>query len=1570
MFRRGRKDAKSPGDPRPGDPSRVNAFRSPGDGAYTVVVREGSSLAIAYAAYEQYRQHGDVASLQRAVTASTEAIGSTSDDPLVIAQVHALRCMVFGQAYGLSGQRELLDHAVDSGRQALSLRGPSDPYYPETVARLADVFGTWWEKVQDPDALTAAERLLRDAARTWPDRHPEIHASLSQVLASQAMWLTHDVATLNAAVEAGRTALRLTTPGTPEYATRQSILGRSLMARCTRSTDPLGDIDGAVELFRAALATVPPDGKMHDTLAGYIDSAADIRAAMAGAVGATPASGPAPVPPGEGGTGDVRPAPQVIIDLAEDGAGAMSTVAVSTIAEGQSRAVEDGPVPLAWPLDSDALEDLRWYLEDYLDAPYGVYEDRGAYVEAALARWGQAVFSAVFGTAAAREAYTRMRDDGNLELVFRSSSPALLGLPWELILDSARLRPLALDIAGVSRSLPGAADAGQAVAAPGQRLRVLVVISRPGGPDDVGYRMIARPLLERLAPVRGTVELVVLRPPTLEALRAELSAAKSAGSPYQVVHFDGHGAFLGRRDAADGEGTLVFEHPAGGADHVTAATLAAVLAQVSVPVVVLNACQSGAVGKELEAAVATRLLREGVASVVAMAYTVNAVAAAEFMAAFYEALFAGGTVTAAVTAGRRQMSDRPERPSPKGRLPLADWLVPVHYLRRDVRFPQATVSRPADSPSLSSALEAMSVPAGEPAAGDLGPAAGVFIGRDALFYEVEEATRRGKVVILTGPGGVGKTELAKAFGRWWRDTGGVGSSEWVLWHSFETGAGSSGMAGIIDEIGLRICGTGFALLDKPGRRAAVLRELTEHRMLLIWDNFESVRSMPDPSRAAPPLDDEASGELRAFLADLAADSASSVLITSRAPEDWLGQYPKVTVGGLARHEANEYADALLALHPAASERRSGRGFADLMRWLDGNPLCMRLVLPRLATTDPEDLLASLSGRAPFGIDEDIESGGLWACIAYSYERLSPRAQRLLPVLSLFHGVADYLLLALTAMFPTMPPRFAGPFEEWQAVLDEAVNVGLLAKADNIRYRLHPALPAYLTAVWRAEDPAGYEAERDAAAAALTGMFAGMFSQLNKSMGADPALEQEVIGRQQPTLSSLLRYALDHARWFDALQLYEALVRHWDYRGLSAEADALASQIRAAIEATEGTSLEPESPAGALYLTALNRLNRLGDGSAADAADAAHRADGPNAADAADGDRRTAIAEQLIRSHPELREFWDAVQEVEAARREGRPGDFETWSRKAVVLAERSGEDQLRILTYDNLGRFLANRKEGDDAEEAADLLRKSLAIKEGGRDSLATAQAHHQLAALAYNSNDLDDAERHARASHALNQRGGYRQGLEADYRLLGAIARQRGRLDQAEEWLRRSLVISGELGHRHAMAETYAELGLAASEGRRPGEATKWGLQALAIYEELADRAGRAQACDRLALIASEQGQLGEALMWVITAAALFGEFTHPATAASRIFLTNHVDLQGITALEDCWRVVTGTATPAPIRSYFEARAATRENRKAVAALRKQAEATASLADMREFTLRDLRRAVEENRATRQPPG
>lgn len=62
---------------------------------------------------------------------------------------------------------------------------------------------------------------------------------------------------------------------------------------------------------------------------------------------------------------------RLVVDLTGDGLAGILWVLETGLAEEVSRG------PLAWPLDADALEDLRWYLEDYLLAPFGVWEDRG-----------------------------------------------------------------------------------------------------------------------------------------------------------------------------------------------------------------------------------------------------------------------------------------------------------------------------------------------------------------------------------------------------------------------------------------------------------------------------------------------------------------------------------------------------------------------------------------------------------------------------------------------------------------------------------------------------------------------------------------------------------------------------------------------------------------------------------------------------------------------------------------------------------------------------------------------------------------------------------------------------------------------------------------------------------------------------------------------------------------------------------------------------------------------------------------------------------------------------------------
>ncbi|MFI1971934.1 CHAT domain-containing tetratricopeptide repeat protein [Streptomyces cinnamoneus] len=1187
---------------------------------------------------------------------------------------------------------------------------------------------------------------------------------------------------------------------------------------------------------------------------------------------------------------------RLLVDL--DATGRAS---VSTWLDGELPAPAGEPVVLNWPLDSDDLEDLRWYLEDYLRAPFGVYEDRGCRIADRLPSWGRVMFTALFGSGPARDAYVRVRTrathPGSAEIVLRSSAPAWLGLPWELLCDPRLPTPLALDGMGLSRALP--AHLGEAFEVGGHRLRVLMVISRPDGAHDVGYRMIARPLLRRLEAVRGRVDVEVLRPPTLEALVERLREAREAGTPFQIVHFDGHGTLAE-------EGVLVFEKPGGGADHVPAGRIARVLADARVPVVVLNACQSGAVGKQLEAAVATRLLAGGASAVVAMAYSVYAVAAAEFVTAFYERLFVGDTIGEAVRAGRAQMARRPERPSPKGELPLADWAIPVHYLRREVRFPELRAEPTAarSGLSLEDALDRLRE-RGPGAADDPLSPEGEFVGRDGLFHTLETAARARRVVVLHGPGGTGKTELAKAFGRWWRDTGGVERPEWVIWHSFEPGVASFGLDGVVAQIGLRVFGADFARQPPDVRRELVRDLLREHRLLMVWDNFESVASMPDPAAATPPLDDTGRGELKDFLAEVAAGGRSVILVTSRTPEHWLGDLRRVAVGGLSPDEAVEYADHVLRPFPAAAPRRADRAFAELLEWLHGHPLSMRLILPHLDTTDAGALLAGLRGGAalpaPPGGDRTTS---LPASISYSLAHLDPVQRRLLAAVSLFHGVADAILLNIFSGREQVPHRFRGvDTNGWTAVLDRAAQLGLLTELDWGLYGIHPALPSYLASQWQADDPDGYESQRAQAERALLAAWINYAEALRKATRSATAKHSyHIINLHRSAMGHFLGYALDNRLWAHARLIIQPLLLYWHHNGLPEEADAWTDRSRLALEDPDGTPPPLGDHAGDLWLALMSaQAGRMQLADRFDAAEAAY-----------------ADILRMLQSHPDPPRPRLATVYSElgrAAQRQGRWDEAERWFSASLAVWRELDDREGAARSYHRLGDVAMARSHWDEAERC---FRQSLLLEEEGGEAHHAATLCGALGRVADARGRWDEAEHWFRRYLAIATDLRDNHATADACRQIGTFEQGRGRWEEAGPWLQRTLALQRDMNERPGVALTCGQLGLGAHAMGRLDEAEQWYVQALAIVEALEDRPGMSRTYGQLGLLAENRGKAGEALEWTVRSLTLSGRLPQPGNPRIRVLARLTTKL-GIEALERCWQRVSGARLPAAVREQIE---------------------------------------------------
>ena len=101
------------------------------------------------------------------------------------------------------------------------------------------------------------------------------------------------------------------------------------------------------------------------------------------------------------------------------------------------------PDPMTAVLGSTTLTlgaELAWYLEHYLDYPFGANEQRRDRVLQALADWGRRAFELLFGQGQARDYYrdaTRDEGHGKLQLVVASDDARVLSWPWEALHDPA-----------------------------------------------------------------------------------------------------------------------------------------------------------------------------------------------------------------------------------------------------------------------------------------------------------------------------------------------------------------------------------------------------------------------------------------------------------------------------------------------------------------------------------------------------------------------------------------------------------------------------------------------------------------------------------------------------------------------------------------------------------------------------------------------------------------------------------------------------------------------------------------------------------------------------------------------------------------------------------------------------------------------------------------------------------------------------------------------------------------------------------------------------------------------------
>ncbi|MBD2299509.1 tetratricopeptide repeat protein [Nostoc sp. FACHB-190] len=1206
----------------------------------------------------------------------------------------------------------------------------------------------------------------------------------------------------------------------------------------------------------------------------------------------------------------------------------------------QSAPRSASPVTFEHPFNEQTLTELRWYLEEYLPFPYGIFPEQAQKIEQKFQAWGQQLFELVFPrTTKAWDFFQEATREGldKCEINISSDDPKVLNLPWEL-LYTPDYQFLAPSLRGMYRSLNGYAVRSPLQELPQDKLNILLLVSRPYGEKDVALKTIARPLLEALKPIQKYVNLKVLRPPSFETFEQELNAHKGF---YHIVHFDGHGDFdenstgFQHSYGSKGQGVLVFENTDGSPQIITAAQIAQSLNDCRVPIFVLNACKSAQEGDGSFSSVATRLVSLGTKGVVAMAYNVQAEAAKHFIGRFYQQLVTGTDVSNAVAAARRQVINQRLRPSPKGDLPLADWMVPVLY-QQETYTPFTKVNHQTeDFTDIDDFLaEPISNLFGFPEQGRYG-----FIGRDYDILRLERAFRQNNIVLLQGMGGVGKTELTTGFSQWLDETQG---RKQIFFTSFESGAS---LSRVINEVGRVVWGDKFSQYDAAQQQRAVLKYLQSQPCLLIWDNFEPVNGFPTGNE--PLLSAEERNNLKQFLKELQGGK-SWVLITSRRAEPWLDcGYSLINLQGLSQADAQELAAKILQT-VGVGRKDLPAEYLELLKLLGGHPLSLRVVLPHLKTQTPTQLIEALRlGLDTFrGQEEEGREKSLTVSLDYSFAKLSESTRQHLPFLALFCDRADADWLH---DFSESPDSYYGQIyravfgenlqkADWLKLLNEAAAAGIVEYMFcETLYKIHPALPWYLRQQLNkiASQEVINELEKK-----LLIFYADLANYYHNKLISKAEVATFVLRVEEPNLLQNLRLAEQQQKWayaqwiLQALgEVYQRLGRKPELRSLGQRAlkqigihlaDAKAKgkdafdfwmylRVNEANEALQSASL---GEARKVYQEILDELIAINDFSVNAKIAVVYHQLGIVAQHQRQFDLAVDYYNKALKIHEYTGDLYSAAREYHhlgIVAQEQRQFDLAVdYYNKALKIHEDAGDLYSAAREYHNLGVVAEEQRQ---FEVAVDYYNKALKIHKDAGDLYSAASNYHHLGIVAQEQRQFDVAVNYYIKALKIKEDAGDLYSAASDYHQLGMVAQEQRQFEVAVDYYNKVLKIKENAGDLYSAAREYHHLGIVAQEQRQFDLAINYYQKAYKVFEQFRDWYWASATLGKWGRVLEAQENYSQALQIYIHALAIDLEHNKDWIGYCINDLARMLQQLGESQFQAIWREATGEKCAGEVR-------------------------------------------------------
>jgi len=1152
------------------------------------------------------------------------------------------------------------------------------------------------------------------------------------------------------------------------------------------------------------------------------------------------------------------------------------------------------PITIKNPFSEKQEQALGWYFEEFLRFPF-TKEVEFEQAAASVRQYGEDLFEQVFGQRRVFAEYSNAIQSADLQIEIIGSS-TFHQWHWEALKEPESPQALALHHPIIRKPVgyPPPMVAGKE----SPTLNVLLVVARPDGKNDVGYRTISQPLVEAVQNANLPVKIDILRPSTVRALHEHLenTTARRGKGYYHLIHFDVHGAVLdyealekghemerfvyqsryGRDDLEKFDGHKAFLFLTGEtenqSDYVEASELANLLTHHGIPIMVLNACQS-AKTIDTETSLASHLMQTGAQTVLAMAYSVTVSAAKLFMQTLYAKLFEQHAFATAIHLARLELhNDKTRKAYFNQQIDLEDWLLPVVYQRQTVSLPLREFTEKEETVHWENEAQRY-----EPPETQYG-----FVGRDLDVLEIENRLlSQSNLLLIQGMGGAGKTTLLHHLGAWWQTTHFV---EQVFYFGYDEKAWTRQqiMAAIAQQLfGESYYQRRFQPLSERAQQRMLVKRLRAERHLLILDNLESITGAHLAIQHTLPQDEQQN--LQSLLKDLV-KGKSLILFGSRSDEAWLAKgtfsHNVYSLSGLDSEAASQLADKILAYHHVSYYREKEQHREDLrklLKLLAGYPLALEVVLANLHQQTPKEVLSALEvGDESIDFSSEKKTESILRCIDYSYGNLSPEAQKLLLCLAPFTGVIGTYeiqnsntgeVLHYTKKLQQQPILADLPFEQWDSVLQEAANWGLLGQHPEVPIflRLQPILPYFLRNRLQSQ-PDYQQAVETAFREHYDVIGSGLAALLQSKEAKEKQFGQVLVFFEYENLSKALDLAL--TAQVSILIPYGVLSNYLDTTQDHARGLVLGKRVLARLEKYPVETLQGQL--GAEFVGVLDNIAKfqLWLKQYTQAAQSYQKALKliKNLADI-DEKQRDDISASI---YHQLGMVAEGQRQWQAA---------EQYSQKALAIQIEFNDEYSQASTYHQLGRVAQEQHQWQATEQ---YYQKALSIFINFNDKYSQASTYHQLGRVAEEQHQWQDAEQYYQDALAIYKEFNDKFLQASTYHNLGIVAQAQQQWQAAEQYYQDALAIYIEFNNKHEQASTYHQLGYVAQTQQQWQAAEQYYQKALSIWIEFNDKFLQAAAYHNLGIVAQAQQQWQAAEQYYQDALAIYIEFNDKYKQAS----------------------------------------------------------------------------------------